>query len=376
MSDLRAELDAVLRAVEPGPPPVEATMRRGRRLRSRRRLTALSGSLAVAVLAVAGYPVLGHLGSAAPGPAGPTGITATPGSSAGVVATGTIGGEHWRLSVAGSAARGLCFSGTVGRGSLGTACDLMAQPAGTPSSWHALDNGSYQGVITGVAPDVAYVVVTERDPQGLTELKLTPVSAGQAGDRFIGLVGPKDLDITSATVYLTNGQTAAMAQLTAPGWTRPGGDSPPVAGATLGQVNTDGQTWIVNAQEGSYGTCIGLGSTDGPGRALSCTPEAPMTALAAVGVFEPSADSPPIVYGSAPPAATSLRVTLTDGKSFDVQVRTVGTENLWAFGLGQGQSVTSWTAFSASGMVLGTGRLSPAPVSHSLVLPRLLREGR
>jgi len=370
MSDLRTELGAVLQAVEPGPPPVEATMRRGRRLRSRRRLAALTGSLAVAVLAAAGYPVLAHLGSAAPAP-GPAVITETPGSSAGVVATGTIGDEHWQLSVSGPANQGLCYTGTVGRESLGTVCDLMPRPATAPVSWHVLSNGSYQGMITGVAKDVTYVVLTTKDNQ---ELKLIPVTAGAPGDRFVGFIAPQDLDVTSATAYLSNGQLAPISQFIPPGWTRPGTDSPPEANADLSPAAAGGKSWIVNAQEGPFGTCIGAGHGNHP-TSIACTTTAPMTALVAIGVAQAADGSRAIVYGSAPPLATSLRVTLTNGQSFTVEVKTVGTENLWAFSLGQGQGVKSWMALSADGNVAG---VSPPPgaVSHSLVLPRLLREGR
>ena len=366
MSDLRTELDVVLRAVEPGPPPVEATMRRGQRLRSRRRLTALTGSLAVAVLAAAAYPVLGHLGRTTPvtpsAAAGSAGITETPGFSAGVIATGTDGGERWRLSVGGSATRGLCYTGTAGGESLGTACDLIAQPAGTPSGWHALGNGSYKAVITGVAPDVQYLVVTEKNSQGLSVLKLIPVSAGVSGQRFIGLVATKGVSLVSATAYLTDGQEEAITQSVPPGWTRSGGDSPPVADGDLGQLNADGQSWIVDATEGSFGTCVNLATVGQVGhlgqvQSSSCTTVAPMTALAAIGAFELSDDSPPIVYGSAPPAAATLTVTLTNGKSFPVAVVTVGNENLWSFGLDPGQTVKMLTAFSASGATLGTGGL-------------------
>jgi hypothetical protein len=354
MSDLRTELDAVLRAVEPGPPPVEAAMRRGRRLRSRRRLTALAGAVAAVALVAAGYQVLPHsvaLKATVPAASQPAGITVVPGSTAGVVATGTVNGTHWQLSVSRPTARGQCFTGTVGTGSLGSACDLMPRSATTPASLQVLSNDSYTAMIIGVAPDVRYVVLTTADRK---ELRLVPVTVGASGDRFIGLVLPHDFNVTSGPAYLTDGKHVAVAPNTPPGWTRPGENSPPAGNASLGLIMADGQQWLVSAEEGPWGTCVGTGYTDYPS-VLSCTTVAPLTALAAVGVANVPAGSPTIVYGSAPPAATSLTVRLTNGHSLHVHVHIVGTEKLWAFALGKGQAVRSWTAYNASGKPLGTG---------------------
>jgi hypothetical protein len=356
MSDLRTELDAALRAVEPGPPPVEAAMHRGRRLRSRRRLTALAGAVAAVALVAAGYQVLPHsvaLKATVPAASQPAEITVAPGSTAGVVATGTVDGTHWQLSAGRPTARGQCFTGTVGTGSLGTTCDLMPRPATTPASMHVLSNGSYTAMITGVAADVTYVVLTTADRK---ELRLVPVTVGASGDRFIGLVSPHDFNVTSGTAYLADGKHVPVTQFSPPGWTRAGWSSPPVGNASLGPIMADGQQWIVSAEEGAWGTCVGTGYTNNPS-VLSCTTVAPLTALAAVGVANVPAGSPTLVYGSAPPAATSITVTLTNGHSLHVYVHIVGNENLWAFALSPGQSVKSWTAFSAAGKPLGTGSL-------------------
>jgi hypothetical protein len=356
MSDLRTELDEVLQAIEPGLPPVEAAMRRGRRLRSRRRLTALAGAVAAVALVAAGYQALPRsvaLKATVPAASPPAEITVAPGSTPGVVATGTIYGTHWQLSVSDPRAHGQCFTGTVGTGSLGSACDLLPRSATTPASLHVLSNGSYTAMITGVAPDVTYVVLTTADRK---ELRLVPVTVGASGDRFIGIVSPHDFNFTSATAYLKDGKHVGLAQNAPPGWTRPGGNSPRAGNASLGPIMADGQQWLVSAEEGPWGTCVGTGYTDIPS-VLSCTTVAPLTALAAVGVANVPAGSPTLVYGSAPPAATSLTVTLTNGHSLHVYVHIVGTGNLWAFALATGQSVRSWTAFSAAGKPLGTGRL-------------------
>jgi hypothetical protein len=351
MSDLRAELDAVLQDTEPGSPPVDAVMRRGRRLKSRRRLSALSAALVVGVLVAAGYatqkaPPKAPAHTVSP----PAGITVTPGlwSDGGVIATGTTDGEPWQVTVTDPASR-QCFSGTVGSASLGFICDVAYPANGVPLAWQLLSDGSHQALITGVAPDVRYVVLTVAGQQ----LKLIPVIADD-GQRYVGLVGPADLTITTGYAYLADGQRQAITQFSPPGWTRADADSPPIGAAALGPVEADGQGWTASAEEGSWGTCIATGDMLG---LVSCTTAAPLTTLAALGVAYASDGSPAVVYGSAPPDAASLKVTLTDGGILHVPVTTVGNENLWAFAIAGGQVVMSWKAYSSAGKLLGTGGL-------------------
>jgi hypothetical protein len=360
MSDLRAELNAVLQAVEPGPPPVDAVMWRGRRLKSRRRLAVRAAALAVAAIAVAGYLTQSH--EAAPKPPlqtalprtapRPSGITVTPGfwSGEGVIAVGTVNGEHWRLSVTyrGTAR---CFTGTVGTASLGSVCDVVPPLDAGPVAWHVLSEGTNQVLITGVAPDVTYVVVTTAGGQ---QLKLIPVTARGHGDRFVGIVDPQDLNVISMHAYLADGQRVAVAEFSPPGWTGPGGASAPHPVFALGPLQATASEWLATAQAGPWGTCIGTGDVAAP-RTLSCTTAATMTTLTALGVANASDGSPTVVYGSAPPAAVMLLVTLANGQRLKVPVITVGIEKLWAFALGAGQVVKSWTAFSSAGKPLGTG---------------------
>jgi hypothetical protein len=265
------------------------------------------------------------------------------------------------LSVTGTPAQGQCFSGTVGTSSLGSACDLTGHPAAVPASWHFLSNGPYQGLMSGVAPDVAYVVLTLSDGH---HLKLTPATAG-GGGRFVGIVVPQGSDVTTETAYLANGREMPVEQSTPPGWTRPSPAALSVATADLGPVRDAWQGWTSSAQEGPWGTCFATG--DGEFGAMSCTTAAPLTTLTAIGAAQAWDGSPAIVYGSAPPATASLTVTLAGGHSLHVPVQKVGEEHLWAFSLGNGQVIKSWTAFSASGKQLGTGR--PDPPTHVTLRP-------
>ena len=125
----------------------------------------------------------------------------------------------------------------------------------------------------------------------------------------------------------------------------------------LGSGTANGQDWSVTAYEGPWGTCVT--AAGGPDDySTACRNTARMTALTVFGFGDFGNGMPYDVNGFAPPAATRLAVSLTDGSSFQVAVVTVGNEKLWAFALGKGQAVKSWTAYNASGKPLGTGACS------------------
>jgi hypothetical protein len=360
MTGLRAELNEALQAIEPTAPPVEAVIRRGRRLRFRRRLTALGAAAVAALVAlgVAGYPALTQKSapnaSAPPGPrqAGVT-VTTPFGSPEGVIATGTVGSQPWLLSVSDSRATGECFTGTVGNGSLGSVCDLAPRLASEPASWHLLSDGSNEALITGVPSDIMYVVVST---SGRQQFMLPAVTVDGRGDRYVGLVVPRGLNVTTGTAYLATGQRVASVRFSPPSMAEPGTsmNSPSLAKAGFRPgEGGGGHGWTATAEQAPWGTCVA--ASEGANRAVSCTTAAPLITLTALGVASTATGLPAIVYGSAQPGAASLTVTLTDGSSQKVPVVAVGSEHLWAFALDKGQAVKNWTAYSAANQPLGTG---------------------
>jgi hypothetical protein len=91
--DLRRVLHGTLQAVPPSPAPVEAIIRRGKRIRLRR-AGAAAGTLGLAgIVAVAALALYGASGTASPAAAAPGSVV--PG---GVIAHGTVHGHSWRLT--------------------------------------------------------------------------------------------------------------------------------------------------------------------------------------------------------------------------------------------------------------------------------------
>ena len=195
MSDLHEELDAALRAITPREAPVEAAMRRGRRLRTRRRIAAVAGVAAVTVFAAVGYPALTRLSAGpAPTPAQQhvivTDMPPAPGSpDNGLIAVGRIGATRWQASISGSGSQEQCIVGQVGTHRLTGGCyqsGMLDEASGeSPLVLQGSSDGSYMVSIGGVAAHVTYIVVTLADGQ---QLKLTPVTSH--GHRYVGYVLP------------------------------------------------------------------------------------------------------------------------------------------------------------------------------------------
>ena len=91
---LRRALHNTLQALPPSPAPLEAIIRRGRRVRLRRAGAAGGGVVLAGVIALAALTANGSARTASPAPA-PLGPVA-PG---GVIAHGTADGHRWRLAV-------------------------------------------------------------------------------------------------------------------------------------------------------------------------------------------------------------------------------------------------------------------------------------
>ncbi len=370
MSELRESLGEAMRTVIPGEPPVDAAMRRGRAIRRRRRVTAIASAVAVAAVAVAGYPALTHWAARqAPPPVtrhhvAVTDVPPGPGSPPGLVASGVIGKQSWQLLVSkpgnlGTSQNQQCVY-TKGSafiyGDTSTAnkeqdCGPVLAPGTDPVTFTGTSTNSNQAQVGAVAADVRYVVVTLSDGQ---QLKLIPVRV--YGTRLVAFAAPIADGVASATAYLDNGQyrTAIPADLPASltifgQWLRPGQPVPPRATAVVASGTTDGHSWSVTAYVGPWGTCLSTAAGES-----ACVPVYPVTTTGDIGMV---GNPPQVIYGSAAASVSYLIVRLTDGHSFRVRVVAVGSEKLFAFALGTGQTVRLWTAYDAAGKPLTSGTL-------------------
>jgi hypothetical protein len=358
--DLHAELDAALRTITPRDAPVEAAMRRGRRIRLRRRLGAVAAVAAAAVFATVGYPALTRPAAGpAPAPVQHQPVIVTdipPGMGSpdnGLIALGTIGATRWQVSVNPAPSLGQCIAGQVGPGHLDAGCyepRLLSAPAdGSPVMLQGNSRGAYTVAVGGVAANVTYLVVTLTDGQ---QLKLIPVTS--RGHRYVGYILPDGLRAARVAAYLGNGQELIAIPFNHPGfaipqlvrWAPAGEPEPRTVTAEIGSGTVNGQHWSVTAQAGPWGTCIESGNRD------LCWAETGFPGTGIVGALDGTTR---YTIGSAAASVAEVRVTLTDGTSSVVPVNAVGDDRLWAFALGQGQHLKRWTAYDAAGQQVSTG---------------------
>lgn len=383
MSELRECLEQALREVVPGDPPVAEVIRRGRAIQMRRRATAIGSVAAVALFAAFGYPALTH-GQAkhavAPPPVAhhrPATVTDMPpgrGQQPGVIAGGLVNGKTWQVTTrnpntASNTPKGeRCFSASGP--AFGptdpalTQCVPSMPPldANTPVAfWGFTDAGSgFQVDIGQVRADVLYVTVDLADG---TELKLIPVSVH--GTRYVAFPTLVTLSVDSATVYLWDGQyLTAVPFNTSSGlsmfgqWLPAGQHGPARMTRLIASGSAGGTAWEVDAYVGPWGTCVGNRTL------LECVPSwSPLgTGLfgnqAAAGNPSPPGGVPGLVYGSAAPDVSYLRMTLTDGGTVRVNVTAVGQQKFFAFDLRNGQKLRRWTAYDAAGAQVGSGAVT------------------
>jgi len=392
VSDLRADLDAALRAVQPGPAPLDRVIRRGRGIRTRRRAAVVAGTVAVAAAVAAGYPAASQR-AAGPRPAQPashrpalvTDRPPLPGAPVGTIAVGQVGSTEWQVSVDKPDGRengGIpqCFdialdpgvaskaswdaptplSGSVLDNGGSTNCDLRYPGQQAPAALQGAGGNSMYVMAGGVAADVRYLILKLADHQ---VVKAIPQMA--YGRRFVAYAAAISDRVISATAYLDDGQLMTAVPFIPPSggvpafglWAAPGQARPRIATGVLGSGTASGRRWSVTAYEGPWGTCVVTSAGGLGGSSAACLSTAPATALSVLSLGDLGGTMPFFVSGLAPPAATRLEVTPARGRPFSVPVLAVGEARLWSFTLGNGLAVRRLTAYDAAGLPVGSASL-------------------
>lgn len=361
MSDFQENLNSALAAIDPGPAPVEAAMRKGGKIRNRRRAWAVAGSVAAIGVAAACFPALARQ-QALPRPTtSHVRVTVNPRgphSPAGLIASGTIGTGTWqwltgRPGTDGAPRGTQCFdAGGTLASQFSSTCnespgDLKNDGSGQSGPVSFGLNGGTDTVEYGaVAPAVSYVMVRLGDG---TVLTLHPATV--YGTRFVAFAVPTDMVVASATAYSSTGEIATAIPYQPPGasavfqeWQRPGQAVPGRISGSFGSGTLDGRAWRATADLGPWGTCIAYGGTS------ACFD--PSQHPATGGVLA----SPGWVAGTAADSVSYLKITLKDGSVIRVGVTAVGPQRFWGVGLG-GKSRTGarWTAYNAEGKPVGSG---------------------
>lgn len=356
MSDLHERLNSALATVEPGPAPVDAVMKAGQWIRTRRRAALLTGAVAVVAAAVVGVPAFAHH-AAAPAPVtGRIRVTVNPPgphAAPGLIASGFIGSAAWNLSVTAPTTKNCEFTG-AGLSFLACNGDLSQPTASQPISFEGIS-----GTAGSTPDDVSFgevradVVSARVELSDGTALTLRPAEVD--GLRFMAFAVPSSLTVSGVTAYgKDGGEMATAIPYQALGglpsfdlWQAPGQLAPPRVNETFPLAAATAEPSQVAVHIGPWGTCLFIGD-DG-----YCFTPAQSATTDALGL------SAAYVLGTATDSVSFLVVTPKHGAPIRVPAVIVGHQKFWAVALRrQAQSGARWTAYNAAGHPVTSGTLS------------------
>jgi hypothetical protein len=356
--DLHERLDGAVESITPRPAPVDGVMRHGRVIRWRRRAVAV---VAVAVVAAGAVAVPSLRPAAAQHQPATSHYTATvqapgPHSPAGLIASGTVNGQHWALTAgrpgAGGAGRGQQFviaSGPAfgGDGTTNSA-PAFAAPSTEPVSFTGIICGPSQAAYGPVAADVSYVAV--RLGNGIV-LSLHPVRV--YGVRLVGFAIPVGAPVVAATAYSRHGEIATAIPFNQPGematfsaWLRPGQHGLSRASGRIASGVVSGHAWSVTAYLGPWGICVE--SSTGGGYCTTAS------GLGTSLLFREQG-TPGVAGGTASAAVTRVVAYPPGGASVQTRPVTVGGQKFFAFPLAHADKAVRWKAYDSAGNVVASG---------------------
>jgi hypothetical protein len=341
-------------------------MEHGKKIRNRRRVAALAGSVAVIAGAVACVPALAHH-QALPSPANSR-IRVTvnppgPHSPVGTIASGLIGTRPWDLRVESPGTKNCLITGA----GLGTfQCDgALTQPGPDPIEFSGMggtDNPANNGKETFF---VSYGVLRNDVTSARvvlangTVLTLHPVTI--YGRRWVAFAEPPGVPVESLTAYSRTGEIATAIPFNGPGgdglpgfarWLRPGEVGAARLTTAIASGTANGQAWAETAYVGPWGICLrGGGGGD-------CFASATNMGTGERG-FAPLTPSGVLVWGTAADAVSYLIVTPKDATAMRVSVTAVGQQKYFAFRLSRYPvKGDRWTAYGAAGNPVKSGSFS------------------
>ena len=340
--------------------PVEEAMRRGRGIRTRRRLTA-GGSLVLAAAVVVGAVTASPRTPAKKVPPVKHSVvhklSQTPGSAAaGQIAAGVIDGVPWSVSLVDTAVGGCWFSAFSGSQTrdLGDSCDLGPAALLTPVD---LAVQSYDGfvfyAVGAVADGVTSVDVQFGDDE---TVRVTPAALN--GAHYVALAKPAGLAVVRMTAHSANGDQFTIPysgsgdDLGIGTWYRAGQTVPSARTTRSFPVPSQGSRMPpVTVALGPWGRCF-VFAGDLSGVSPTCEPDTvptPQDHLHMTAV-QPGGVPATLIFGEVDPVVARVVFPLDSGGSLDARVMTVdGHAYICVLTPG---GVQKWTNYDAAGHVV------------------------
>jgi hypothetical protein len=350
--ELRRRLDDAVEAITPSPAPVAATVRKGRAIRTRRRIGVAAGLVAVVAVALSAPSLVHQFGRhARTEPAGPVLAVYPPGphSPRGLIAWGTVNGKRWQIAIRGSGSgpSGQCLeiNGQNNSPDCGPAMRASQSPS-LPVDFQDYSAGDTSYEYGVVQPDVARVVVALPDGKTLT---LHPYRL--YGQRWVAFAVPTN--IASANAAASSRRSELGYAVPYRGdfvtWLRPGERGPRQATYPIASGVLNGAAWSDVVHVGPWGYCA---TVTQPGTASDDCESAHWWATAG-NTFYGSVGTPPssgaIIEGHASASVAYVAGVLSDGSSIRARAVDVGGRRFWALAVPAGQRLRRVELYSASG---------------------------
>ena len=373
--DLSERLDRAFEMITPRPAPVDGAVRRGKTIRVRRRVAAAVGVAAIVAIAVITVPSLNHGALPAPAPASghhPSPYTITvqppgPRSPAGLIASGTVNGKRWQISVdkpgthgAGPGRQYTYASGpayTYASGSAGGTSAIsgigpaLRADGADPVAFAGGGSAPTSSLYGAVRADVSYVKVSLGNG---TVLILRPVTV--YGVRAVAFAYPASAVIDAVTAYSRNGEIATAIPFDGPDatayfgiWLKPGQHGSARASGPIGSGTVAGTDWSSAAHLGPWGVCIVDTGTEVGG--FICAPST-ASQLGTTVLNPETDDGPGVAVGVASPSVVRIVVHRADGYASQVRPVTIGDQKFFAVTTVKGPGKFSWAAYDASGALV------------------------
>jgi hypothetical protein len=373
---LQAGLGPALDRLVPGPPPLAAIVRDGRRVKVRKRISLAAGLVAVAAVVVAlslTLPSLLSNSSSVPPLTTHYRVTANPPgphSPSGLIASGKVDGAAW--SVRAEKRGGEYFLTGVDSYASGGADGILPgrYANGDPVSLFVASFDQQAIQVAGVRTDVTLVQVRLTNGQVLS---LRPVPAvGASNASLIAFAMPDYRDVLAIEAFGKRGEIAYTVPwtghtwLTTGRWLKPGQPAlPRPQTAVIGAGTAFGHSWSQVLAVGPWGWC-GQGNVDGHGGGGDCT--AALTPLRPGQYFEldglagSALGQAGVIFAAevAGPAAF-IEVTTRSGQHTWIRPHRVGGLSFVSFATSTGtgpQTVIGWAAYDRHHHLLASGSVS------------------
>lgn len=343
--ELRLRLGNALDEITPSPAPVAATLRRGKTIRTRRRVGVVAGLAAAVGIALAAPGLVHQIVRQQPivrqqkwvltvNPPGPH-------PQNGEIAWGTINGRRWQIDVT-NGPTGQCVEVNVAIGACGTSATTSQDPLDPVDSQAVGDSSvTYQAWV--VQPDVARVVIALADG---TKLTLHPYPL--YGQHWVGFAVPTDAAIASATLYSRRSELARAIPYgdTFVTWVRPGEQGLTPGTYVIGSGVVNGAAWSVVMHAGPWGYCwtmVKPSVTD-----LGCREALGQSAAANSGLSWAGVTGGTVISGEASPDVAYVVGTLSDGSTVRARAVDIDGPGFWSWVVPSGQRLRRVVFYTAS----------------------------